>query len=612
MDEGLTYALLIGVLLMFLGLGLGINAIAVRGGGAPAPTPTPTPSAPAITSSSISGTAEDGQTLTVNRSATGYPSPSWTYQWQVGGVDITGETAQTIVLDEAGMGLSDGDTISCEITATNTEGSDSAEPTIAYVVPAPPFNVDTVAQVGDSITNWTGGYAQIYQAEYDGLTYYDHNTGGWDLGDILIDRPNVIARDAEVVSIFIGANDALQAYSGGAAQYYADLIDYLTPIRAEGAKIVLCTPLPQGPSAGSTDFNAPALDVIALMQAGHGADFDELCDWSNSAMWDSGAEADATKYIDGVHPTDSGAPSGHQLLYPNYRGAMNRARGVARTVAQFTFTDVTGATASAVVTSNEIRVQGLAYLETAAISVTGGEYSINGGSFTSSAGTVSNGDLVEVRGTANASENGTTDVALTIGGVSDAFRITTLAAETNEMVMNSADMAPNLALAGDNLTVSQAVDWQSISLIRSTIPFTGKRYAELTINSRQGVFHPNFGVCNSTASLTARPGDGNSNGGGVGDFGDINPGGTYTAHSGTTNGDVLMLACDEPNGLIWIGKNGVWAATTNPATGTNGTSVGALADFYLFVGLSRVDNVTVNTGGSPFAYTPPSGFTAMP
>lgn len=594
---------------MELGLSLRLGSLVTQGTGTP-----PVPSAPSITSSSISGTPEDGQTLTATYTRTGYPTPTMTFQWQVNGVNITGETAASITLDEAGMGLADGNTLSCEITATNTEGSDSAEPTIAYVVPAPPFNVDTVAQVGDSITNWTGGYAQIYQAEYTGLTYYDHNTGGWDLSDILADRPNVIARDAEVVSIFIGANDALQAYSGGASQYYADLIDYLTPIRDEGAKIVLCTPLPQasGVAGGDPAFNTPAAAVIALMQAGHGVDFDELCDWSNSPMWDSGAAADTAKYIDGVHPTDSGNPSGHQLLYPNYRGAMNRARGVARTVAAFTFTDVTGATASSVVTSNAIRVQGLAYLETAAVSVTGGEYRVNGGSWTSSAGTVVNGDLVEVRGTANASESGTTDVVLTIGGVSDTFRITTEAAETNEMVMNAADAGARLTISGGGLVVSQAIDWQTISIVRSTIPFTGKRYAELTITDENGVYHPNFGVCNSTASLTARPGDGNSNGGGVGDFGDIYPGGAYAAYGSLTDGDVLMLACDEPNGLIWLGKNGTWAATTNPATGTNGTSVGALANFYLWVGLSRVDNVTVNTGGSAFAYTPPTGFTGMP
>jgi hypothetical protein len=154
-------------------------------------------------------------------------------------------------------------------------------------------------------------------------------------------------------------------------------------------------------------------------------------------------------------------------------------------------------------------------------------------------------------------------------------------------------------------------------MVRSTIPFTGKRYAELTVNSLLGVFSPMMGVCNLAASLTGSdqnniPGNGNTNGGGSISSGGIYPSGTYAAHGGLAPGDVLMLAVDEPNDLIWMGKNGTWATTTNPATGTNGQSVGALAEYYLWVALARADNVTVNTGGSAFAYTPPSGFTAMP
>ena len=90
-------------------------------------------SSPSFTSSSVSGTAEDGETLTANATATGNPTPTFAYQWQKNGADISGETAITIVLDESTMSLSDGDTISCEITATNSEGSANAEPSTSYV-----------------------------------------------------------------------------------------------------------------------------------------------------------------------------------------------------------------------------------------------------------------------------------------------------------------------------------------------------------------------------------------------------------------------------------------------------------------------------------------------
>ena len=94
---------------------------------------TPPNAVPAITSSSITGTAEDGQVLTASYEATGFPVPTAAYQWQKNGADISGQTSSSITLDESGMSLSDADTISCEITITNSEGSDNAEPTIAFV-----------------------------------------------------------------------------------------------------------------------------------------------------------------------------------------------------------------------------------------------------------------------------------------------------------------------------------------------------------------------------------------------------------------------------------------------------------------------------------------------
>jgi hypothetical protein len=54
------------------------------------------------------------------------------YQWQKGGVNISGQTAVTITLNAATMSLVNADTISCEITLTNASGSVTAEPTRTY------------------------------------------------------------------------------------------------------------------------------------------------------------------------------------------------------------------------------------------------------------------------------------------------------------------------------------------------------------------------------------------------------------------------------------------------------------------------------------------------
>ncbi len=90
----------------------------------------------------------------------------------------------------------------------------------------------------------------------------------------------------------------------------------------------------------------------------------------------------------------------------------------------FVLTDQIGVALNSVITSNSITVTGI---NTAtAISVSGGSFSINNGTFSSVSRTVNNGDLIAVRLTASSTYNTTTQTALTIGGVSDTFSITTL------------------------------------------------------------------------------------------------------------------------------------------------------------------------------------------
>jgi hypothetical protein len=114
---------------------------------------------------------------------------------------------------------------------------------------------------------------------------------------------------------------------------------------------------------------------------------------------------------------------------------------------QFTFTDQTSVALSSTITSAAITVSGIN--TTSAITVTGGTYDINGsGSFTSSAGTVSNGDTVRARHTSSGTNSTATNTTVTIGGVSDEFRSTTLA-EAGDWQLAAghfipAKMAPNI------------------------------------------------------------------------------------------------------------------------------------------------------------------------
>ena len=95
------------------------------------PTANSTPSTVTVTGAPantiapvVSGTAEVGETLSVtNGTWTGFPAPTFTYQWLRDGVSIRSATASTYAL----VAADDGTTISCRVAGTNTVGSASAD-----------------------------------------------------------------------------------------------------------------------------------------------------------------------------------------------------------------------------------------------------------------------------------------------------------------------------------------------------------------------------------------------------------------------------------------------------------------------------------------------------
>jgi hypothetical protein len=113
----------------------------------------------------ISGSTNYGNTLTCSDgTVTGYPTPTLTRQWQNAGSNISGQTASTWVSAFGDVG----DTITCEVTATNAYGSVMAEATgVAITDPVldcvitlltdssdntPEWSVSASFQVGDVVT----------------------------------------------------------------------------------------------------------------------------------------------------------------------------------------------------------------------------------------------------------------------------------------------------------------------------------------------------------------------------------------------------------------------------------------------------------------------------
>ena len=210
------------------------------------------------------------------------------------------------------------------------------------------------------------------------------------------------------------------------------------------------------------------------------------------------------------------------------------------------------------------------------------------------------------------------------------FRATDAAANAvNSNSMNWAITAavvvtwdPALALGGYTLSNGdRTTTWANNSNrnARSTISRTGKIYYEGKINTagNAGTQNPMFGFCNATHNNNNKAG---------GDLNSITAdnlcqisfnGGALGSYSAFVVNDVFMLAYDTANGHFWVGKNGTWLNSGNPAAGTGfvGTGFTGAAAF----ACSCVDTIpgapfcvsTANFKDTEFQFTPPTGFTAL-
>jgi len=161
-----------------IGTGITIGG-GINFGGGPQPLAPVNTVAPAVT-----GTATQGQTLTVSNGTWSNTPTSYTYQWQHTTTNISGATSSTYVLDATYVG----ETIRCVVTATNVTGSASATSNatsaVAALVSAPVATavpvVSGTASVGQTLTTtngtWTGTGSITYTYQWQqvsGGTGYD-------------------------------------------------------------------------------------------------------------------------------------------------------------------------------------------------------------------------------------------------------------------------------------------------------------------------------------------------------------------------------------------------------------------------------------------------------
>lgn len=91
--------------------------------------------------------------------------------------------------------------------------------------------------------------------------------------------------------------------------------------------------------------------------------------------------------------------------------------------------------------------------------------------------------------------------------------------------------------------------------------------------------------------------------------------GAQLAYGATfTAGDLIGVAIDFANGKIFFSKNGTWQNSGDPVAGTGYAATGISGTYYIGIGRGTTGGIAVstnlNTGATPFAYTPPSGYSA--
>jgi hypothetical protein len=334
-------------------------------------------------------------------------------------------------------------------------------------------------------------------------------------------------------------------------------------------------------------------------------------------------------YVNGVQQTTFSTASGKTLLYPSldYEGAINTT--VKHTIGAYN--NVSGYYDGLVSDFNFI--DGTAY----AASTFGSTNSVSGEWTPNSSPSVTygtNGFKLTFEDTSNLGDDtsgNTNDFTLSGSGTS------TLDCPSN----NFATWNPLIANTGATFTKGNTVVYRTTSgnyrRIGCTLGATsGKYYAEFLLGASQW-----GGVCLTNGGDIARTEAGNAGymGEYAGDYsvGIRNDGIVYSNGANVSSAqwnqgslstsDRLCLALDMDNKKLFLGKNGTWNVSSNPATNTGGISL--TGDSYTFAAATSNADCMINAGNGYFGttavssagtnasgigifeYDVPTGFTAL-
>ena len=156
-----------------------------------------------------------------------------------------------------------------------------------------------------------------------------------------------------------------------------------------------------------------------------------------------------------------------------------------------------------------------------------------------------------------------------------------------------------------------AVTDGSFSAVRANVGrSSGKRYFEISLPTVPGSARHGFG--NGSFSLATYVGN-SATSIGIANVSQTNSG--YTIVNGVSPGaesasDYYMFAIDFATGKAWVGKNGTWYNSGNPAAGTNEWISGVTGAVYPATSGYTNGSARIHGNSSNFNTSPPSGFSA--
>jgi hypothetical protein len=212
----------------------------------------------------------------------------------------------------------------------------------------------------------------------------------------------------------------------------------------------------------------------------------------------------------------------------------------------------------------------------------------------------------------------TNNISITAGVTYDSMTdVPTLTSATasNFCVWNPLSKSTSHSTSDGNLTATSS----SYGALCATIgASSGKWYWEMTYTNRTATNSPVIGFGNELFNYTNPPFGymgSDLNAGGINVInGNAALNGASTAYgSAIATNDVVMFAMDVTNRKFYIGKNGTWFNSGDPAAGTNSWPYSATivgSTFFPAVNL-YTDTIASTFGQRPFTYTPPTGFVAL-